>query len=403
MKQIYTALKALCTASAFFVAFETHAQAPTYVANSGNCTNVVANFNTTDNGFNSPSIYGGAFDSAFYFNNARGWWTEAAGGQYTEKTFPQGTPRFTSIISPVYPNPNPQGTFDVGFFYRVGNAYTDRFQVRIVSASPQGTFTVYNVEATSGPQSFAQFSVSTPLSVTTETNPYNNGMEGFVCIRLNDADITNAPGVQYRVEVIYLLNTVNYAVFDNLSLGGTAAAPLPVTFMGIAANRTNNNIILKWDVGEEINVKEYEVERSFNGGTFTTVGTVGANGKHVYSFTDATNEKNTIYYRLKSVDNDGRTKYSGIVKVKGTGNSYATTLKLYPLPARNEVTLEHKKLSPGAQITVNTMDGRAVRVINPSPGASHTPIDISNMMPGIYLVRLSDGDGNMETVKLVKQ
>jgi hypothetical protein len=49
------------------------------------------------------------------------------------------------------------------------------------------------------------------------------------------------------------------------------------------------------------------------------------------------------------------------------------------------------------------MDGRTVRTIQPASGASHTPIDLSNVMPGIYLVRLEDGEGNVESVKLVKQ
>lgn len=67
-----------------------------------------------------------------------------------------------NIISPPYNNPNPTGTFNVGFYYIVNNPAVDRFQIRIISITqtPQGTIT--NVEATSGLQSFAAWSTPTP-------------------------------------------------------------------------------------------------------------------------------------------------------------------------------------------------------------------------------------------------
>ena len=53
-----------------------------------------------------------------------------------------------------------------------------------------------------------------------------------------------------------------------------AAAPLPVTFLGLVANRADNGVNLRWDVAEESNVREYQLEKSSDGSSFATVGSV---------------------------------------------------------------------------------------------------------------------------------
>lgn len=106
--------------------------------------------------------------------------------------------------------------------------------------------------------------------------PLLNGFEGFVCMRLVDPDIINSPNTTFRIEVAYILNGPFFAVFDNFSIG-PVNSPLPVNFIGLVANRSADNLVnLKWDVTEEINVREYQVERSDNGSFFSPVGTVAA-------------------------------------------------------------------------------------------------------------------------------
>jgi hypothetical protein len=240
---------------------------------------------------------------------------------------------------------------------------------------------------------------------TAPTTPFMNGVQGNVCIRLVDPDIQNASNTTFRVEIAYLVNEPGFAVFDNLSIG-PSNIPLPVNFIGLVANRNtpNNAVDLKWDVSEEINVREYQVERSTNGSSFSTIGSVMAKGKSIYAFTNMNAGSGTLYYRVKSVDMDGRYKYSGILKLSGnSNNSFGTGLQVYPNPVRDQATLEHKELSAKSQISISTIDGRIMRVITPTYGSSHTPINLSGMLPGMYIVRLDDGMGNIETTKFVKQ
>jgi len=219
--------------------------------------------------------------------------------------------------------------------------------------------------------------------------------EGFVCIRLIDPDIQNGPNTTFRVEVTYLVNSPQFAVFDNLSIG-PEQAPLPVYFIGLVANRNNDGVNLKWDVTEEVDIREYQVERSSNGTSFSLVGSVPAKGKSIYNFNDMTATKSTVYYRIKSVDNNGSYKYSGIVRLAGNGNSsYGNSLNLYPVPVRNEAMLENKQLHPNAKINITTADGKLLKVITPTPGSSHTPINMANARPGVYVLRLDDGHGKV--------
>lgn len=374
------------------------AQIPT-TTTTGTCVGVIANFNTNDNGYNSPSIYGSIFDSSFYYNASRGYWTDYL--PPFRETAP-GSPRVLNIISPPYVNPNPTGTFNVGFYYIVRDPAVDRFQVRIISVTTTAMGTVTNVEATSGLQFFSTW--STPTAYTDPVTPLLNGQQGTICIRLVDPDIINSLNTTFRVEVSYIINEPFFAVFDNLSIG-PAQIPLPVSFIGLLANRNNNDnsVILKWDVTEEVNVQEYQVERSDNGSYFTPVGSVSAKGKSLYSFTNYNVPSKTVFYRIRSVDLDGRFKYSGIVKLSGNASdSYSDGMLIYPMPAQDEITITHKKLAGGAKMIITTIDGRVLKQISLVTGSSHTPVTISGLPRGLYFVRLEDENGNVQMAKLLK-
>ncbi|HEY0356890.1 MAG TPA: T9SS type A sorting domain-containing protein [Flavisolibacter sp.] len=403
MKHVYTFYSRTLMLIAFITCVgsaNAQIQGVTTVSNSGDCSNVTANFNTNDQGFNSPSIYYG--NSSFYFNTSQGWWSEVDGVSAVPPVPGGGGMRLVSIISPLYPNPNPVGIFDVGFYYVVPNPAVNRFQVRIISATPQGEFTVYNVEATSNFRTFTEF--STPPTPYAGGAPQIAGMQGNICIRLIDQDITNAPGVAYRVEVTYEIAESAFTVFDDLSIGGTEAAPLPVNFLGVSANKIENGgVQVKWDVADEVDVREYHLEKSTNGLSFTKVGAVPAvGGTTVYDFVDNSSKAPQVFYRVKSVDIDGTVKYSGIIRFKDN-TSFTSDVKVYPSPARSQITVQHDRLDSRSRISISTMDGRIIKMITPGQGISNTMMDVSNLSSGVYVIKVVDGNGKIETTTFVKQ
>ena len=47
--------------------------------------------------------------------------------------------------------------------------------------------------------------------------------------------------------------------------------------------------------------------------------------------------------------------------------------------------------------------GRAVNAVKPVAGSQQTFVDMSRLQRGLYVVRFDDGDGNTETMKVLKQ
>jgi hypothetical protein len=75
-----------------------------------------------------------------------------------------------------------------------------------------------------------------------------------------------------------------------------------------------DNIILNWQTSQEINLKEYKIERRSSTGPFVEIGSVKATGDNsIYTFTDenAFKTSDALYvYRLKLVDQDATSTYS---------------------------------------------------------------------------------------------
>lgn len=347
----------------------TLAQNPTTVVPADNCK-VVEDFNNGNGAFRSPSIYSGDDDVSFYYDAAAGLWSETNGLSN----------RDASIISGVYANKQ-TGSLTVGFKYEAPPNAEYRIRVINVNCNCSGGLDIIATTAT-GP-------VWTALPAT----------EGRLCVRLIDADIYQ--GQNLRFEISFRAKNPRTIIFDDFSLGEeVAASPLPVTFTGIVARSENSVVNVQWDVADEIDVKGYEVQRSTNGSMFETIGYVDAHGKPFYSFTDLQPLGGTAYYRIKNVDIDGQYKYSSTVRVKG---KQASTLKLYPVPAQQTVTLQHGKITAQAMLTLTTAEGRVVKQIRPATDSYQTLVSLSGLQPGVYLLRLDSGQGVVEAIKLVKQ
>ena len=94
---------------------------------------------------------------------------------------------------------------------------------------------------------------------------------------------------------------------------------LPVTFTSVKAYRQDKNINVEWRVENERNMKQYEVEKSTNGVDFTTMtikaATANNGGSAIYVATDSKPVEGYNYYRVKSVDINGKIAYTSVVKV----------------------------------------------------------------------------------------
>lgn len=371
MKHVYPTTRKTILSTLLLTALATgsFAQNPTTVINSTDC-NVVEDFNLDRGGFTSYSLYAGRNQVEFYYQPApAGYWIQNNNVSRRE----------ASIISGVYTSPM-SGMAIVGFKYEAP-AGSD-YRIRIINAQ---------CNCAGGEELLATTAIGsdwTPLP----------SREGRVCVQITDADIVQGQKVRYEISI--RTNPPGDIIIDDFSLGEIAQSPLPVTFKGIVARSENSGVNVQWEVADEIDVRGYEVQRSTNGMRFETVGFVNAHGKPVYSFTDVQPASGAVYYRVKNVDIDGKYEFSSIVRVN---NKRSTTLKLYPMPAQETVTLQHERISANTTITLTTADGRLVKQIRPVADTYQTPIRLTGLKSGMYLLRLDNGQDPVEAIKVIKQ
>jgi len=175
--------------------------------------------------------------------------------------------------------------------------------------------------------------------------------------------------------------------------------PLPVNFLSLDVQKDWNGARLSWKIEAQVNVQQYEVEKSVDGRRYTRVGVVAATDASQYSFTDQMVSGKT-WYRIKSVDQDGRYKYSSII-IYNSGDS-RVEIKAFPLPVQQELTLQHPAATASSRIMVHAVDGRLVKSVKTNAGTQQTIIDCSQLVKGTYFVKYDDGRGGGETLKITK-
>jgi len=194
-------------------------------------------------------------------------------------------------------------------------------------------------------------------------------------------------------------STVNAAAaWADLSAAG---APLPVRFAGFEAKRTGANVNLAWKVEAEEDLADYQIERSVDGSRFETIGTVAAAGANNYGFADTKPVAGKSFYRIKAVDIDGKFMYSPIVVLNGTNQS--VIFKVFPVPARNKITVQHSTITENANVIIASAEGRVVKTVVAAKGSMQTEIDLSAIPAGMYIIRFDNGNGDVQTMKFTKQ
>src|SRR5690606_24673273 len=114
-----------------------------------------------------------------------------------------------------------------------------------------------------------------------------------------------------------------------------------------------DDVLLTWSTASEVKVSRFEIERKKSESSeWEKVETVRANGNassvSSYAFTDffPFTTHNSLYYRLRIVDNDGSFEYSKVVSVNRE-QQVKQSLAVYPNPFSNHVNVEFVSLNDG--------------------------------------------------------
>jgi hypothetical protein len=176
-------------------------------------------------------------------------------------------------------------------------------------------------------------------------------------------------------------------------------APLPVTLISFNALYMNGAVNLDWETASEINNSHFELERSVNGLTWNTIGSVAGNGNSqtmiAYAYTDNLQgivPAGTLYYRLKQVDFNGTFAYSDIK----TANiaAQAASVETYPNPTTDLVNIRWTSANDQSTVlSIKDMSGKELyKEVVSGSGANTRQIDMTQFKTGTYFVELVSND-----------
>jgi hypothetical protein len=162
---------------------------------------------------------------------------------------------------------------------------------------------------------------------------------------------------------------------------------LPIKLESFTAAPQANTVLLNWVVSEEINVLKYEIEFSTDGRSFWPIGSRAATNSTNYSLVHLSPVFGLNYYRLKSIDNDGKISYS---EIRTVNFKLAGSLTIYPNPAKDilHITFAAGSINKSATISVITMDGKIMYQKNIAKLSQTETLDVSKLANGCYIIRV---------------
>lgn len=193
---------------------------------------------------------------------------------------------------------------------------------------------------------------------------------------------------------------------------GNPNSTLPVNLLTFKGSYQDaGNVLLQWQTTNEENAREFEIQRGVDGTNFAAIGAVAARGNGIdktdYSYRDNNiidQAGNTLYYRLRMVDNDGRFKYSNIITVNIPFEPGRVKVMPNPVvgtsPVKAYIT---SSVSTRVKWSLVDNSGRAVveSSMNVRPGSNTLDINASGLNAGIYYLVVR-GEGIDQRVRIQK-
>ncbi|HKZ64801.1 MAG TPA: Ig-like domain-containing protein, partial [Chitinophagaceae bacterium] len=186
---------------------------------------------------------------------------------------------------------------------------------------------------------------------------------------------------------------------------------LPVKLVSFSAMLNADKVDLKWITSSEKNVSHFSIEKSTDGVNYSEAGLIFANGNTSetmnYSFTDANiniSQAGVIYYRLRSVDIDGKSELSQVKTIRiGKKNEQFVSILTYPNPVSAELRITIPANWQGKKVNYELFNNNGqVLIKNMAVAGSQTEtLNVNSLAPGFYIVKVTC-NGEIAQQKIIK-
>lgn len=220
------------------------------------------------------------------------------------------------------------------------------------------------------------------------------------------SDQTSYVGGSVAAEVTYLKNWLTNRLNwmdSNITTIYTAAncnIALPVVFSDFEAREIEGNAALEWSTSSETNASHFEIEKSLDAKTFSSIGKQDAIGnssvQNNYRFIDFSPSQGINYYRIRQIDTNGADALTNIKSVRiGKTDKNGP----YPNPATDAFNL--KNVEQGAVLTLTNSSGIVLKQI--SAQSSEVTINTQSYPDGMYILTVTSKFGIRKYHVLVKK
>ena len=175
---------------------------------------------------------------------------------------------------------------------------------------------------------------------------------------------------------------------------------MPVTLINFSATKNESAVDLVWSTSSELNSSYFEIQRSLQGKTWDTIGTINAHNESLeiqhYRFTDPFPMQHENLYRLRMVDTDGSFSFSKIERVRLA--NVVNQIKNYPNPVTDRIFLDVANPGSVHSVQIYSISG-AVHYTGDYTSAG---INVKAMPPGIFILKMTNADRTISIRKFVK-
>ena len=288
---------------------------------------------------------------------------------------------------------------------------------RSTYSSPNGV-DQYGCPALGPTTLFVNVPVCTPIADTNVTAcrpynlsnilPYRPGYSNFFNSTWTSVTQAATAGTYYALKQLYP------GCSDTIQINFTSPCALPIIMADFNVSYKNNLVRLNWVTRQEINNKEFSIERSLDGTYFeqiaTIAGAVNSEVTKTYSYDDYQfPHTSRVFYRLVQIDLDGSKQSSTIkwIYLKDYNPKSLEIFAVSPQPVTNTANLSIISPAEGNYTftLLNSMGGLInQRQFFLQKGQNITPYDCTNFPAGFYLLEVQDKvTGDKDIHKLLIQ
>lgn len=188
----------------------------------------------------------------------------------------------------------------------------------------------------------------------------------------------------------------NYSNIATVIIDVAADNPLYTDLLYFHAIAQEKQALLKWGVGDIDKIAYFEVQRSADAVTFTTVAIVTSDTSAEYIYYDTQPLVGNNYYRIRLIGYDGQVQRISLVRLLRF--EVDQNVEVYPNPTYDIITVRSSTSYLLTSIELVDVNGKVLQTIKPQ--GNQTEVSLEPYPSGTYFLRCMHGQSN--TYKVFK-